>query len=292
MPSPNEITEILDAIRTLTGIGICMYDFTDYFAYNAIGFRKTTGHYCDFCRAARELPDGRRICNESDRSEAVRFAAEYREPYFHTCHMGLRELVIPILQEDHLLGLFFLGQCRIEGAGQAGEDSVRRRAEALGGIGEAFAGLYRRLPLISETQLAHWGRILFICFKEFVKDRESMQRLIPDSVSVDERIARYIDANYAQPITLGSICEALFISRSWAAHRFNAVRGMTVTQYIILVRLEHARRLLCETRLPVGNIAMNCGFPDAGYFSRVFRRETGMTPGQYRASHRLPAGNG
>ena len=57
---------------------------------------------------------------------------------------------------------------------------------------------------------------------------------------------------------------------------------MTVTDCINKTRIRQALILLNTSELSIGDIASRCGFPDANYFSRVFRRQQGLSPKQYR----------
>lgn len=288
----HEIPEILGAIRSLTGLGLCLYDLNDYFEYNAIGFRKTTGHYCAFCNAAKALPNGRHACNDSDRREAVEFAHDYRSIFLHQCRMGLYEMVIPIMNRDRILGIFFLGQCRIKE--RSDEAVITERASAAGGDPTAFLEMYRQLPEVSESMLTSWSRILYYSFRGLAETKGDgltplMELLSRQNRRADDRIAGYIDANFAQPLSLSVIAKALYLNPSYAAHVFRRERHCTVTQYIMQTRILRARELLLTTDLPVSNIAINTGFLDANYFARVFRRQTGQSPTEFR---RKNAGNG
>jgi AraC-like DNA-binding protein len=49
-----------------------------------------------------------------------------------------------------------------------------------------------------------------------------------------------------------------------------------------VIRLDKAKELLCETTLPIGEIAEQLGFRDQYYFARFFKAKIGMTPGEYR----------
>ena len=78
----NGITEVINAIRTLTGVGICYYDLNAFFQYDKYGVKNNRGHYCAFCEKARSLPGGRKNCDQSDKFEAVELAKEYKTPFF------------------------------------------------------------------------------------------------------------------------------------------------------------------------------------------------------------------
>jgi AraC-like DNA-binding protein len=75
------------------------------------------------------------------------------------------------------------------------------------------------------------------------------------------------------------------------ARLFKAAYGATPLQYVNTRRMERAKSLLRETRLPVARIAEGLGFGDVVYFNRLFRKHTGTTPGGYR-SRQLPRSPG
>ncbi|MBR4664243.1 MAG: helix-turn-helix transcriptional regulator, partial [Lentisphaeria bacterium] len=52
---------------------------------------------------------------------------------------------------------------------------------------------------------------------------------------------------------------------------------------VVRLRMEKAKKMLVRTRLPVAEIAAECGFAQSGYFSKVFRRQTGSLPLAYRS---------
>ena len=64
---------------------------------------------------------------------------------------------------------------------------------------------------------------------------------------------------------------------------------MTLTDYVNANRIEYAKKLLRSTLLPVQDVAAACGIPDVHYFTRLFRRITGMTPREWET---LKTGHG
>lgn len=64
--------------------------------------------------------------------------------------------------------------------------------------------------------------------------------------------------------------------------RFQKATGMTPIQYVHTLRLEEAKQLLESTDMSIEAIAGEVGYEDMSFFSRLFRREVGLTPGQYR----------
>lgn len=94
----------------------------------------------------------------------------------------------------------------------------------------------------------------------------------------------YIDANLTGNLNLSSLADTLNVSSSYLSTLFKKETGQTLTEYINTRRVRHAKHLLESTRLQIQTVAQHCGIVDVQYFSRVFKRITGMTPKEYRES--------
>ena len=281
----NEITLLISSFHELTGVGICFYDTARFFQYHVNGEKAYTGHYCEFCRCTRLLQNGKPACEKNHRQDATDLAQSYQKPFFFKCHMGLCELVVPVMKDERLLGLVFLGQCRIEG--EDASDEVRRAAQALGGDPETFAGMYAALPEMKRGDLLAMGNLMSLYFSKLGDVTAFFGHAgitAGQNLPLGRRMANYIERLYAQDLTPQVISERFFINQSYAARVFRRDMGMSMTQYLRKVRLDNAKRLLRNTTISVGSIALNVGCADANYFTRIFTREVGMTPTEYRSS--------
>jgi AraC-like DNA-binding protein len=99
---------------------------------------------------------------------------------------------------------------------------------------------------------------------------------------VVKKAAQYISLNYSREISVEGIAEELHVSRSYLTSRFSAEMGLTPARYLANIRLSRSKELLSSSGASVAEIASQCGFQDAYYFSRFFKVNTGMTPSQYR----------
>ena len=100
------------------------------------------------------------------------------------------------------------------------------------------------------------------------------------------RLMEYIDNRLAEPISLGELAAYAALSEYHFARMFRESFGMPPHQYVLARRLELARKLLRDGELPLGEIALACGFASASHFSNRFRAAVGATPGAYRAAFR------
>lgn len=101
-----------------------------------------------------------------------------------------------------------------------------------------------------------------------------------------EKAISYINTHYARPLTLEAVARRFFLSRTLFTRKFRAHTGQSFLEYLNARRLEQARRLLVETEWTAVMITTYIGFSSPTYFHRLFLRETGMTPMQYRQQHR------
>ena len=83
-------------------------------------------------------------------------------------------------------------------------------------------------------------------------------------------------------LPMATLARSLGVSYTWFRRMFTHHTGLSPHQYRIQIRLGRARALLGETSLTVKEVAYRCGFESEHYFSRLFRRKAGLTPGQWR----------
>lgn len=102
-----------------------------------------------------------------------------------------------------------------------------------------------------------------------------------------QSVKEYIDTHYAEKITLDQLSSQYFINKFYLTRSFKDQFGTPVNSYLIQVRVTHAKQLLRFTDLPIEKIGQECGMSDANYFSRVFKKTEGVTPGEYRNAWRM-----
>ena len=116
-----------------------------------------------------------------------------------------------------------------------------------------------------------------------VVERESTAPVVP-AAHLIERALRYIAENACVGIRARDVAAALGVSRALADRRFREYADTTILSEINKVRLAKLKRLLRESRLSAAKAAALCGFPEPNYARRFFKRETGLTMVEFRAS--------
>ncbi len=95
-------------------------------------------------------------------------------------------------------------------------------------------------------------------------------------------IAKYLQSHYATEIRAETLAEMSHYTYSYFSATFKEVFGISLTKYILSIRINKASTLLATTDMNMTEIAISSGFSDANYFARAFKKETGYTPTQYR----------
>lgn len=107
----------------------------------------------------------------------------------------------------------------------------------------------------------------------------------PPADALVEQLKSEISRRFTDPeFTPREAMAALGYCEDYLRRRFRRATGQTLTEYLTALRLNHARMLIEQNEsasMPVREIALLSGFYDAAYFSRVFRRETGLSPRDY-----------
>ena len=108
-------------------------------------------------------------------------------------------------------------------------------------------------------------------------------KLLPADQAFVDRLTDIIYSQISDPsLNSDKIAEKMCISKSQLNRKVRVITGSNTTVYILHVRMEKAKRMLSSNDMPIGDIAMQCGFEDSGYFGRVFKQTFQMTPSQYR----------
>ena len=265
-----ELRRLLVDFHMLTGqrIGIFDSDFRLVMEYPK--------QHGAFCSLIRSTADGRRRCEGCD-LEGMREARRRGKSYSYRCHAGLMEVCTPVLDNGEAAGYLVFGQllyeeqqiafCKARCAGLVG--STLRLEEALHGV-----------TTISEGYLDACIHIIEACVG-YIRLEQWMR---VQRGGLYAQIQAYIAGHITQPFTLADMAGALSCSVATLCKTARENTGKTIGQLTLEARLEVAKEHLADADCTVAQAAAAAGIADYNYFSRVFRRETGMTPTAYRRS--------
>lgn len=97
--------------------------------------------------------------------------------------------------------------------------------------------------------------------------------------------ASYIKENFTHSITLEDLAKKYSFSKEYFSALFKQTTGFGFNEYLNQMRIAHATNLLISSSTPITEIGELCGFNDSNYFSKVFKKTTGTSPMNFRATH-------
>ncbi|WP_309119994.1 response regulator [Paenibacillus sp.] len=145
--------------------------------------------------------------------------------------------------------------------GLGGFESWRRAVEAQRTIGEA------------KTYVASLLRNVCAYVEDKARDRNAQ---------VVTEVAAYIDAHYAEPLTIESLAGKAYLSPNYLRSLFKEKRGVTIHDYLTSVRLRRSLELLRDRSLKIKDVAGGVGYDNTSYFCSLFYKTQGVTPNEYR----------
>ena len=97
---------------------------------------------------------------------------------------------------------------------------------------------------------------------------------------------KYINNNYNQNINLESVASYIHLNPQYFSRYFKNSTGMNFVDYLSLVRVREAKKMLLTTDFSIAEVSLKMGYIDPSYFSKVFMKYEGVTPNKFRCCHR------
>ncbi|MNG10741.1 Arabinose operon regulatory protein [compost metagenome] len=118
---------------------------------------------------------------------------------------------------------------------------------------------------------------------------EPYQREVPTLAPSLNWITSYFSNHLSDPLTIQDMAIRANLSVSRFSYLFKQRYGTSPHQYLLQMRIHHAKELLTNTELSHESISDYCGFADLHHFSKIFKQRTGTAPGEHRKKKKNPS---
>lgn len=268
-----ELLVLLQDFYCLTGLRAVVFDS---FGMEVLSYPPELPAYC---RLIRSVPNGKTGCYLCDQA-ACRKATRQKQTVIYPCHAGLIEVITPIQINDAVVGFLLLSHI-VQGADEQGEwDYAQKCCGAYKVDADALREAYNALPRTPYPVLKSASDLLALAAAALYQ--KGLTRLAADSMQ--EKLSRYLAEHLHEELTSEALCQALSISRTGLYYLSRQTYGCGIHEQITRLRVQKAMKLLGDTSLSNAQVGQQVGFSDDNYFYRVFRKQTGLTPRQYRDS--------
>lgn len=268
-----QLLALMKDFYTLSGIRMVLFDdeYRELLAYPEAS--------CAFCSCMKSSEATRLLCADSDAHSFRRCETE-RRLIIYTCHAGLMEAAIPLIDNHVIIGYLMFGQI---GADPDPKTTCEMLNSKLAEYGIApLADPTVGIPLKTNEEIQAAAKIMEAC---------TLYALLNHAIAFKRRnfnheLRDYLTSHISEELDSHTIAAELGISRSKLYQQCQQYLGMGIAEYLRKLRIETAQKLLRETSLPISEISGTVGFTDYNYFRRVFRNETGLSARAYRNSLR------
>lgn len=253
-------------------------------------------HSCGFCSFAKSDSRGDLDC-VLNKLAANRIVNRRREGLEGFCHLGLFDMAEPLIYQGRVLGVFYFGSVLIQGEESLTQEKILRYCTRHDLSPEPYLAEMEKRPVIgresipghrealrSIVRLAHYLCEAACVRLEVYRNRElrfpytdpqELPYVVKESIN-------YITAHLDEPFIVKDLAAHLRCHPDFLSRKFKQHTGLDLSVYLQQARIDRAKRLLENPKLDIGSAADLSGFSDRVHFSKVFRRVTGLTPGQYQ----------
>lgn len=272
----SDLKELLKNFYTLTKIRIVIFDdsFHELASYPA--------RHSSYCRLIRSDPKADSKCIACDQEACLRCKKD-QQLYTYQCHAGLTETVVPIKAENIVIGYIMFGQVlQTNSKDQLWVDIGKNLGSYNIDMDELYKAFLRKKN-ISEEVIAAAAKTMEISASYLYLSRKLTLKQDTLASKIDSYITAHIQEDLSAPI----LCSHFNLSKSHLYKLSEQSFGMGIAEHIRNVRIHIAKKLLGDTDAPIYEIADKVGINDYNYFTRVFKRETGILPTTYRKENTM-----
>ena len=281
----SHIISYLEYLQNNCKLNITIHDYqriTTPFLTHFLPYRVHSNPYCLYLKTHAE------IWEDCIAKQQNLFPLLEKGPFWGTCHCGVTEYLYPLCPNGKVIGFI-----SVSGYRDPSSNGIKKLLHACQkyDLNERtlsdlyFKHLSETMPssALLDTLIYPLTRTLNQLYQEEILSDQysSVLSNATDNVAINQ-ILTYIEKNYHRSISIEQLCSLFHLSRSYISHTFKATTGYPVREYINLLRLEEAKKILIGTKMSVTEVSLRVGFSNSNYFTLLFHRYTGFSPTQYR----------
>lgn len=269
-----KLDQLLLDFYTITGLSISVWDSE----FNQLSFQPKEMNA--FCKLMKSSPEGRRRCFICDKALCMK-SAKSDKAVMHYCHAGLIDTAIPIKYKDTILGYMMFGQVTDKSDESKIAENLEQLSKEVHLNFQELLSAYYKLDKYNPDILPSATNVLkmatrYLWLAQYIE-------IVNNDLAAE--IDAYIHEHYKEYISVSDICERFHISKNKLYSLSHKWFKTTIADYISKVKINEAINLLLNTDLPINQVCSKVGIDDYNYFTKVFKKQTGVTPLKYRKSY-------
>ncbi len=251
-----------------------------------------TIHKSYFCDCAKTTNTGLRACLRC-KHHSISKALKEKEAYTGQCYLGVAEIVKPVFYHDRMICIIYVGNFQLEFFRPQMGKKIEKICGITGVKQELLLEAQSSLKPVSLEQLKEYEEVTkIVCHiilstlreNPHFKGRASSTSPIYTGAThwVIESVQNYVASYYNRDLKLSQLAALHFLNPQYLCRLFKAETGTNFSDYVNKYRIQSAQKLLRTTKDEILEISLQVGFNNVTYFNRLFKKYTGVTPGEYR----------
>ena len=291
----NKIYNYLNKLSSYYDATICIKDFSGFISQNP-DFHAALSpfmiHDKPYCKYIKSDSSAMMYC-QSQIPYLIKKCHEVRCSFTGTCHAGMWELVVPLINNNHIIGAILFGCYREEKIDEKKNYTrINRRFNTLSI--DKLEKLWTNTKTVLDTEEIELIQAsLEVIANELVilqdpnfdnKNLFLNQETSPYDAMVMNAID-YMKCHMKEKISLEQIANHCNYSTSYLSHHFKKIVKVNINEYMNKMKVEHSKNYLLKTDDTLAKIAEELGFSDVSYYSRIFTKICGISPGKFREKY-------
>lgn len=233
-------------------------------------------HQNSYCIFLKSVDGVHKACVDCQRKAAVKCK---HGSFCGVCHAGVMEYVYPISDGKSAIGFISISGYSTPDAAKYHQNLSAVFRINLDALNDNYKALSPVIPAKEQidTLINPLQRMLELAYMR-------ASSVIKPTVFY-QKVLLYVKEHHTEDLTSEDICRHFSCSRSYLSHQFKKNCDMSIREYINQLRIEDAKTLLTNSKLNVTEISIVVGFNDSNYFSKIFKKITGVSPAHYRKEH-------
>ncbi|MBK1809844.1 helix-turn-helix domain-containing protein [Clostridium sp. YIM B02505] len=273
---------------------ICIHDLSGIIHQNSSLQipQKNTIHSCKFCEYAKLTTRGFKFCLKC-KELSLKKALTKKNLFIGQCYLGITEIVKPIYFNDKPVCVVYLGNITLKEQTSNIYSNIDRISNLTGVKRQYLIESLDTTEKIDISELSEYEEIVEIIGSSILQHINQGMKLSRKSASalpsyrstnnwVIELIQNYIQSYYDRDLQLSQLAKLYFLNPQYLCRLFKKETGTNFSDYLNSVRIDKAKQLLSMTEANIVDISIDVGYKNVTYFNRLFKKNTGMTPKEYR----------
>lgn len=126
---------------------------------------------------------------------------------------------------------------------------------------------------------------LLFYIQNIIDANEEKNKFTSDDDEIFSEISEYLNEHINESLSLDTLTGEFNINRNKLNNIFVSKTSKTCLNYLMDLRIDMAKIILSNTEIPIGEVSFRVGYPDSNYFTKIFKKQTGLTPSEYRKKY-------